>query len=89
MIEPTVGRVVWYFPAVNDKRFEGYHAPFAAHVAYVHHSRSVNLMVILPGGHAVIGETSVPLLQGDDAFLTQGRYAEWMPYQKHQATKNA
>lgn len=91
MINPTVGRVVWFTPAQGDTRFAGYTAPFAAHVAYVFGPRCVNLMVILPNGSGVVGETSVSLLQDDDtpASVGGGRYAEWMPYQVGQAAKHA
>ncbi|MGY3535431.1 hypothetical protein [Bradyrhizobium sp. USDA 4452] len=90
MIKPTVGRVVWFTPAAGDARFEGYAAPFAAHVAYVWGDRCVNLMVILPNGSGVVGETSVSLLQDEDssASVGGGRYAEWMPYQVGQAKKH-
>lgn len=88
MIEPTVGRVVWFTPAGGDIRFADYKAPFAAHVAYVWGPRCVNLMVILPNGSGVVGETSVTLLQDDDLPRDFGRYAEWMPYQKGQAAKS-
>lgn len=89
MIEPTVGRVVWFTPVKGDMRFTGYNAPFAAHVAYVFGNWCVNLMVIKPDGSGVIGETSVTLLQGDDKPHEGGCYCEWMPYQKGQAAKHA
>ncbi|WP_029080734.1 hypothetical protein [Bradyrhizobium sp. th.b2] len=88
MINPTVGRVVWFTPAHGDIRFDGYAAPFAAHVAYVWGPRCVNLMVILPNGSGVVGETSVTLIQDEDSKPGYGRYAEWMPYQVGQAKKH-
>lgn len=88
MIKPTVGRVVWFTPSLNDPFFEGYSAPFAAHVAYVWGDRCVNLMVILPDGSGVVGATSVELVQEGDAVPGGGRYAQWMPYQVGQAKKH-
>lgn len=94
MIEPTVGRVVWFTPPYEkdgpfNEPFFGFKPPFAAHVAYVHDRRYVNLMVIRPDGAGVVGFTSVGLLQDGEAPPPYGRYAEWMPYQKGQAAKSA
>lgn len=88
-IKPTVGRIVWYYPAVNcaESGFASNSGdqPLAAIIARVWHDRMVNLTVFDANGvpHA---RTSVPLLQdledsGTSAFCT------WMPYQKGQAAK--
>lgn len=87
MIAPTVGRVVWYshnheaspYPRLGDQ-------PFAAHVAFVHTERLVNLLVISHTGHTFARE-NVILLQEDDTAPIDAPYAEWMPYQKGQAAK--
>lgn len=82
MIEPSVGRVVWYYKYVEGQGFKG---PLAAHIAHVHSDNMVNLMVIDQNGNPH-GETSVPLEQEDnDAHM--GSYCTWMPFQKGQAAK--
>lgn len=89
MIEPTTGRVVWYRPNDPDAKILGACGqPLAAHVAYVHNARLVNLMVIDPNGHPH-SRTSVTLLQEDDISMVGASFCEWMPYQVGQAKKNA
>lgn len=88
MIEPTVGRVVWYHPAESEVGEHGLvpsDQPLAAVVAYVHSDTIINLMIIEANGvtHA---RTEVTLIQGDDK-APEGAFAEWMPYQKGQAAK--
>ena len=82
MIEPTIGRVVWYRPggSMVDQ-------PCAAIVAYVHGPRLVNLAVFDHNGNATRA-TSVTLVQEGDS-MPQGPFCEWMPYQIGQAKKNA
>lgn len=91
MIEPTPGRVVWYHPA-NEHDAKALSvspgATLAAHVAYVHNSRLVNLMVIDTNGNPHSG-TSVQLLQDDDKPMAGASYCEWMPYQKGQAANHS
>ncbi len=87
IIEPTVGRVVWYRPPSNSARpgFTAYpDQPCAATVAYVHNSSFVNLSVTDHTGrqHAI---TSVPLVQAHEPKPEYGFYCEWMPFQVGQA----
>lgn len=88
MIQPTVGRVVWFRPAENDYRVTAdvpiANEPLAAIVAKVHGDRLVNLCVIdqLGRSHA---RQNVPLLQDDDAKPDEGCFCCWMPYQKQKA----
>ena len=92
MIEPTIGRVVLFWPTLAYARdkgmaYEDSGKPLAALVTYVHGDRMVNLTV-----HDHNGVTwpvcSVPLVQeGDDAVIPGSFYCEWMPYQKGQAAK--
>lgn len=103
MINPTVGRKVWYRPCENDLRgpkpmqvFPG--QPLDATVLAVWGDRCVNLLVtdIVGNQFPVL---SCTLLQDDDKpkrFSDKddgapgpiiGRYAEWMPYQTTQAAK--
>jgi hypothetical protein len=86
MIKPTVGRVVWFIPGKEDSNFALYSAPFAAHICYVYTDNCVNLMVIHPEGRPV-PQTSVTLIQEGDERPENGRFCEWMPYQKGQAAK--
>jgi hypothetical protein len=77
MIIPTVGRVVWYFKFASGG---GHKGPLAAHVAYVHSTRHVTLMVIDESGEPR-PEKSVPLIQ-DGEPIPDHDYCCWMPYQK-------
>lgn len=80
MIQPTVGRVVWFYKYVEG---QGYKGPLAGHVAYVQSDSMVNLMVIDENG-CPHSEMSVPLFQ-DDFSPSRGDYCRWMPYQLGQA----
>ncbi len=86
MIEPTPGRVVWYWPSEDDPtpKFKG--EPLAAHICRVRNDRLVNLLVIRADG-VTYGRHGVILLQDGDDRPKDGRYCEWMPYQKGQAAK--
>jgi hypothetical protein len=79
MIQPTIGRVVWYWPTVSEDD-----PPFAAMVAYVWDDTCINI-----GGFDANGgpfsNTSIQLIQGDEA--PRGAHCRWMPYQKGQAAK--
>lgn len=88
MIEPTIGRVVWFTPAKTDESLSGSSQPLAALVAHVHSDRCVNLAVFDANGGGSHSRTSVTLLQDDDVAPEAGYYAEWMPYQKGQAAKH-
>jgi hypothetical protein len=80
MIEPTVGRVVWFYTYVEG---QGHKGPLAAHIAAVHSSGStaeVNLMVISSTGDPR-SEKNVILLQDDEA-RPGCDFCTWMPYQK-------
>lgn len=77
MIQPTIGRVLWYYP------YSGIKQPWPALVAYVHEDGKVNL-----GGFKADGTPfdarSVELVQ-DGAPPPEIHYATWMPYQVKQA----
>lgn len=85
MISPSIGRIVWFWPA-KEPHEPKVEQPNAAIVAYVWHDRMVNLTVFDSNGNSR-GETSVVLLQDDDLPNEYGRFASWMPYQKGQAAK--
>lgn len=95
IIQPTVGRRVWYFPSEYDRGLgtikplnSVMHAdgvqPCDAGICYVHSTRMINLSVTDHNGvqHA---RTSVKLLQDGDEVPEGGGYAMWMPYQVGQA----
>lgn len=95
MIEPTVGRKVWYRPSQQDKdgstgeqgKMETYgDEPLDATVIAVWGSRLINVAIFDIYGN-LHARRSVTLLQDDDVSTVGGRYAEWMPFQKGQATK--
>jgi hypothetical protein len=87
MIEPTVGRIVW-FRSLEHQTNE----PLAAIITAVHHPRLVNICAFNPMG-SPLARVNVPLWHGE----TQGdgtveprpakSHCEWMPHQKGQAAK--
>jgi hypothetical protein len=87
VITPTVGRVVWYYPAADDPYVtrDG-DQPMSASVAFVHDDRHVNLAVF---DHAGLAHAypKVQLVQEGDAFDPNGARCTWMPYQMGQARK--
>lgn len=86
MIKPTVGRVLWYYPAPTDNLVGNDGSqPLAAIIAHVWSDTCVNLSVFDANGDAH-SRTSV-LLVHDDHPAPASNYAEWMPYQKGQAAK--
>lgn len=97
MIKPTNGRVVWYTPArggpssaLSDAELgmiqHDQSQPLTAHIVHVWGDRLVNLVVFDSNGIAH-PRTGVDLQQDGDSVNADGRYAEWMPYQKGQAAK--
>lgn len=93
MIQPTVGRVVWFHPSTSDQelgRFLQAHEgkPFAAIVTHVWSDAMVNLCVFDPNG-VPHPRTSVQLVQPEEHpdHRPAGHFCEWMPYQKGQAAK--
>lgn len=86
VIEPTVGRVVLFFPAHAANMGAG---PLPAMVAAVHGPRCVNLAVFDANGRPLSHPpTSVTLVQpGDPVPNGGGCYCTWMPYQIGQAGK--
>lgn len=91
MIEPTVGRKVWYRPNAYDKQGPGGMQAYGkqacdATVIYVHSNALVNLAIFDHNGN-MHKRTSVVLLQDDTKPNEGASYAEWMPYQISQAPK--
>ncbi len=79
MIEPTVGRVVWYHP-------QGHSETHAAIIARVNNDETINIAWFDVMGGAQSAQ-SVPLIQDAPVAQTGSAYCEWMPYQKGQAAK--
>ncbi|MFD1558331.1 hypothetical protein ACFSHT_22320 [Paraburkholderia silviterrae] len=88
MIKPTIGRIVWFHPEQSYPHLVQHDKtqPLAAIVTYVWSDTLVNLSVFDQDGKQYAA-TSVFLHQGDESVMTNGPYAEWMPYQKGQAAK--
>jgi hypothetical protein len=86
MIQPTIGRVVWFTPQHGTAHQNDVEQPLAALVAYVHSDRLINIGFFDQDGVAHAA-SSVALLQDDDAKPEAGRFCTWMPYQKGQAAK--
>lgn len=82
MIQPTVGRVVWFWPASTTGK-EG--QPLAATIAYVHSDTLVTLTVHDRDGETY-GLAKVELWHGEGESPNHP-HCEWMPYQKGQAAK--
>lgn len=86
MIQPTVGRKVWFYRSVADAMDPSVQ-PLDATVVYVLGDRQVNLRVSDAKGDQT-PKLAVQLYQeGDDE--PKGEFACWMPYQTEQAKKAA
>ncbi|AWM38177.1 hypothetical protein GobsT_37140 [Gemmata obscuriglobus] len=84
VITPTVGRVVWFFPADRAPSDQ----PLPALVAHVWSDTVVNLAIFDASGNPVPNPpTSVPLLSASSVPPGGGPYCTWMPYQQGQAAK--
>lgn len=82
VIQPTVGRIVW-FRQMTAGVFPGSDGACAAIVTHVHSDRLVNLCVF-DGNGGTHPRTSVTLVQEGDP-KPQHMHCEWMPYQKQKA----
>lgn len=84
VIQPTVGRVVLYWPAKGEPVNVRGEQPFSATVCYVHNERLVNLVIADHDGNSY-GRRSVKLVQPGDTD-PDDRFCRWMPFQVGQAT---
>lgn len=91
MIQPTVGRVLNYWPGTSlrhdDFAYFDAAQPCVALVTYVHNERSVNVIVHDQNGKP-FPEIGVVLIQEGDSLPPGEAYLEWMDYQKGQAAKS-
>lgn len=85
MIEPTVGRVLWYYPAARDNIIQNNPEPLAAIVVHVHSDICVNLTVFDANG-LTQNRVSVTLVQPGE-ITPDTSYCTWMPFQVAQAAK--
>ena len=83
-IGPTVGRVVWFYPAFGSPIPHIPGIPLAATIAWVEDEATVNLSVSDMSG-AIWPVQNVHLVQEDSVYETDAARAEWMPYQIGQA----
>ena len=79
MIQPTIGRVVWFWPAKDE--VENFDQPNVAGDTYVWGERMVGLVVFDANGKSR-GETSVTLLQDDEKGQALGQA------KRHEAEKD-
>lgn len=86
-IEPTIGRIVWYWPSLVDGATRD-PQPLAAIVAHVNQDGTVNLGIFDRSGDHY-KRTHVPLIQEGDAEPERDGFCQWMPYQIGQAKKHA
>lgn len=91
-IQPTPGRVLWYYPSKDEKT--GLHLPFllhgegplAASIAHINPNGTLNLGVLDSSGNHHSRQGIVLVQDGEDV-PAEDAYATWMPYQVGQATK--
>jgi len=79
MIQPTVGRIVWFYPPANQLPEAHPGHPLAAIITAVWSDEMVNLAVF-DGNGSSHSYTSVPLVQ-PEATAPGLPYCQWMPYQ--------
>lgn len=84
MIKPTVGRVIWFYPAGAAHMDQ----PRAAFITYVHSDTLINVGGFDHNGQP-LSAASVVLVQDEGSYGNPGggAWACWMPYQKGQAAK--
>jgi hypothetical protein len=84
-IDPTIGRIVWFFPPIDGGRHED-GQPFGSMIAGVNDGGTINLQVAARDG-SPYGASNVLLVQDGDPIDQDKAHAVWMPYQKGQAAK--
>lgn len=95
MIYPTIGRVVWFHPAANDKFLavtdgptsDSGRQPLPALICCVHSNVEINIAGFDANGDP-FSRQHVYLQQDETPAAAEGEaYAEWMPYQKQKAVE--
>lgn len=85
MIQPTVGRVVWFWP--DGEREDIAWQPYRADICFVHDERKINISGNDHNGHPFEVQ-EVQLVQEED-IKPSSCYCTWMPYQVGQAKRHA
>lgn len=85
MIQPSVGRNLWYIPHADDGGIVN-EQPHAAFIAHVHNDRLINLSCLSEAG-STYAKQNVRLLQDYEPTPPEGGVAVWMTFQKGQAAK--
>ncbi len=83
MIQPTVGRRVWYWPKKHEKIIADHDQPFDAGIVHVNKDGTVNLDVKNEYGYPLTGKHHIVLAKKTE--LAEPGQASWMPYQVGQA----
>jgi hypothetical protein len=86
MIQPTIGRVIWFYSIAHGCPDVINPQPYPAFVCYVHGDRMINVAGFDSTG-VPFARSSVTLLQDDDTIPLYRDYCTWMPYQVGQAKK--
>lgn len=86
IIEPTVGRIVYYYDANTGIGRDGgqnvpVNGPFAAIITRVWSNACVNVAVQKADGSGQFGRTSILLLKPGERRPETGQWVEWMPHQ--------
>lgn len=84
MIQPTIGRVVLFYPnGETDLKY-----PMPALVCFVHEGGEINVGAFDYGGNPIKGLSIVLRQEGDPVPDMGTPYAEWMPYQIKAAARD-
>jgi len=87
MIQPTVGRVIWYWPPLSwAQRVLTPDQPFKADVVYVHTDGTINVAGFDHFGQR-FSDTGVEIVESDGKPSSDVACCTWMPYQKQVAAK--
>ena len=87
LIEPTVGRILWYWNSPDQAQDPAYE-PMAAMIVHVHSWHKVNLITWDNFGNSTTRENCRLMQEGAvQSFPTLHGFCEWMPYQVGQAAK--
>lgn len=83
---PTIGRVMLYFPAQGSSHLTADGEALTAHVAKVNEDGTVNIAYHDQDGNTHAAQ-NISVVQDDEPTHAEG-YVTWMPYQVSQHAKN-
>lgn len=79
MIQPTVGRLLHFYPGPHERNAG---TQLVAIICHVWNDRMINVAVFDPNGKPWVGNTtSIQLVQPEDQEPEGSSYCAWMPYQ--------